>query len=414
MSSSSSDESLLITFQGQLSACQDDVDAAVLDRLREPINEIIVHFPVRLSDGSTKYFKGYRVQHSMARGPAKGGLRFDPIVHLDECKALAGYMTIKCSLQKLPFGGGKGGVKFNPREFLPEDVDAIARGFCYAIHDYIGGNKDVPAPDVGSNSRLMDVMTKAYNERTTLRDRAVFTGKSVGFDGSEGREEATGRGVMICVQEYAAHHKLNLQGMTYIVQGFGNVGSAVARLLAPLGMVCVGAGDHTGYLRSDEGLNVHKLSEHVRNTGGVRGYGNPNIALEGGADAFFSIPCDVVIPAALEHQLTQSIAKDRLACRVVVEAANGPTTLDAEEALRERGIPVLPDVLCNSGGVVVSYYEWLQNRRDERWEKTYVEQQLDTAMRTTFREVCELAKDKHITYRKAAFLLAIGRIAPHL
>lgn len=411
MNSTANENPLLSTFQAQLEACRGDVDAGVLDCLREPKNEIIVHFPVTLSNGTVQHFKGYRVQHSMARGPAKGGLRFHEIVHLDECKALAGWMTIKCALQRLPFGGAKGGIKFNPREYSKDDVDAIACAYCRAIRHYIGGDRDIPAPDVGSNARLMDVMTKAYNECTVVRDRAVFTGKSVGFDGSEGREEATGSGVMICIQEYARHRQMNLKGMTYVVQGFGNVGSAVARLLAPLGMVCVGVGDHTGYLKSEEGFNVHRLSEHVRESGGVAGYGGGTTV--DGAKEFFAIPCDVVIPAALELQITEELAK-QLQCRVVVEAANGPTSVAAETILNDRGIDVLPDVLCNSGGVVVSYFEWLQNRRQEHWEKVDIDNKLDATMRSSFRDVFNLATTKKVSFRKAAFLLALENIIPHL
>lgn len=250
--------------------------------------------------------KGYRVQHNNFCGPFKGGLRFHEIVYLDECKALAGWMTIKCALQNLPFGGAKGGIKFDPRAYVPMDVEKIAFAFCKAIRPYIGSHIDIPAPDVGTNARIMDIMTDAYNDSLRERDSAVFTGKSVVRGGSEGRAAATGMGVFLNIREYANAKGIDLKGATYIVQGFGNVGSHTAALLAPLGMVCVGIGDHTGYIACEEGFNVHRVGDYVKAHGGVQGYANGVVV--DGKDDFFAIECDFVIPAALELQIDDTTA----------------------------------------------------------------------------------------------------------
>ena len=308
-------------FQEQLTDAETDAIKCTVQLLHQPANEIIVNFPVTLSDGSCEVMKGYRVQHNNFCGPFKGGLRFHEIVYLDECKALAGWMTIKCALQRLPFGGAKGGIKFNPRTYAPADVEKIAFAFCKAIRPYIGPHVDIPAPDVGTNARLMDVMTDAYNDSCRVRETAVFTGKSVVRGGSEGRAAATGMGVYINVREYAKHKGIGLKGATYIIQGFGNVGSHTAALLAPLGMVCVGIGDHTAYLACEEGFNVHRVSEHVKAHGGVRGYVNGTVI--DSRESFFEIECDFVIPAALELQIDDTVAA-RMKCRAVFEAANGP------------------------------------------------------------------------------------------
>ena len=385
----------------------DDAERLALDLLRQPMRELIVHFPVRLADGTLRVFKGYRVQHNDWRGPCKGGLRFHEIVYLDECKALAAWMTLKCALQRLPFGGGKGGIKFDPRGVSSADLRAISEAFCSAIFPYVGSHADIPAPDVGTTSRVMDWMTRRYNERAPRRDMAAFTGKSERAGGTPGRVSATGRGVALCVRKYAEWRKLDLRGRTFAVQGFGNVGSHAALLLTELGMVLVAVGDHSGYLACAEGFNVHRLHEHVRTTGAVSGYASGASITRA---EFFATECDVLVPAALELQITREVA-ETLQCDVVVEAANGPTDHEADEFLRARGIDVVPDILANSGGVVVSYFEYLQNLRHEEWPLERVESQLERHMTETFDAVVAAADG--CTLRQAAFRLAIAQLAPH-
>lgn len=403
-------DNLYTLFQNQLSNIEEHMSTEenkTLKLLKQPMNEIIVNFPVKLDCGETVLFKGYRIQHNNFRGPFKGGLRFHEIVHLDECKALAGWMTLKCSLQNLPFGGGKGGIKFNPRDYSAENLERISRSFCKAIHNYIGSDIDIPAPDAGTNSKIMDWMTSEYNAKSAKRDMAVFTGKSVKFGGSHGRMAATGQGVTICIREYAKWKNIDLKGKTYLLQGFGNVGSFTAQLLNTLGLVCVGVGDFSGYLLCSEGFNIHKLNEHVKQNGCV---GNYESGKKVSREEFFKHSCDILIPAALELQITEEVAKT-LNCKLVVEAANGPTTHDADIIMKEANIDVLPDVLCNSGGVVVSYYEWLQNLRHESWPQEQVEKQLDERMVSTFHKVVECSNKNNCSLRDAAFTIAVENLS---
>ena len=335
--------SVLALFHAQLDDARPD--PYVLERLRRPQNEIIVQFPVRLSDGTTRFFKGYRIQHCDAMGPFKGGIRFHQACCLDASKALAGWMTIKCALQNLPLGGAKGGVKIDPRQLAPDDVHAIARQFCHAIHDYIGGDRDIPAPDVGTNASHMDTMSKAYNARSTQRDRAVFTGKSVGFDGSEGREEATGRGVMLCLREYARGRGIDL-GERTCCRALATSGARSRSSSRHKAGVRRRGGPHR-YIASPENFNVHRLAQHVREHGGCV------LRCRGGGAEAFSTPCDFVIPAALELQITAPIAERTGASRF--SRRQRPDGGRGRGDPRRQGIDVLPDVLCNSGGAVVSY-----------------------------------------------------------
>jgi len=374
--------------------------------LSQPRNEIIVNFPVSLDNGERRLFKGYRVQHNNTLGPYKGGLRFHQGVYLDECKALASWMTFKCSLQRLPFGGAKGGIKFNPREHSQSELERISKGFCRAMYRYIGQDKDIPAPDMGTNSQIMDWMTQMYQNISRNHQSGMFTGKSVECGGSRGREEATGTGVVICLQEWAKENNIELKGMSYVLQGFGNVGSFTAVLLSQLGMSCVGVGDHTGYRSSAEGFNVFKLKKYVKEHGSMEGYTSGESI---DREEFFQLDCDVMIPAALELQIGEKEAQE-IKAKVILEAANGPTNMEADLILAERGVVVIPDILANSGGVVVSYYEWLQNRRFEYWSRDEVIAKLDQKMRGTFREVSAFANKKGISLRMASYLLAIQNI----
>jgi glutamate dehydrogenase (NAD(P)+) len=402
---SSQDQNLYELFQAQLEQVQSE-HAQTVELLKQPQNEIIVHFPVTLDNGTTALFKGYRVQHNNVRGPFKGGLRYHEMVYLDECKALAAWMTIKCSLQGLPFGGAKGGIKFNPREHSPEELKRISKGFCDAIHPYIGSLKDIPAPDMGTSSRVMDWMAHQYNTTSPTRDMGVFTGKTVACGGSLGREAATGTGVAICLREYAAAKQLTLEGKTFIIQGFGNVGSFAAQLLQSLGMVCIGIGDHAEYRVCAEGFNVHKLREHVKRSGCIAGYESGVVVQK---EDFFAQECFAVIPAALELQIVAAVAKT-LKCQVVLEAANGPTDIAADAVLQQRNIDVIPDVLANSGGVVVSYFEWVQNLSHESWEESRVMSMLEKYMVRAFHHVWKRGKENGRALRMEAFATAIENL----
>lgn len=374
--------------------------------LSQPMNEIIVNFPVTLQNGKVDLFKGYRVQHNNILGPFKGGLRFHECVYLDECKALAFWMTLKCSLQKIPFGGGKGGIKFNPRNYEREDLKKISKKFAIALTNYIGSDVDIPAPDMGTNDQIMDWMLDAYNSQHKNIDFGVFTGKSVYCGGNITREGATGKGIYWCVKEWFAEREIDPKGKTFILQGFGNVGSHTAMLLHQMGMVLIGVGDHTGYWYNEEGFNVFRLTEHTKEHKCLDGYSKSDKISK--AD-FFKIKCDVVIPAALELQIDEDIAQN-LNCQVVVEAANGPTSSKADEILESKSIDVVPDILANSGGVIVSYLEWLQNKQSTLFDKEYCEKWLKKRMLETFREVSQVSKTKNVSRRVAAYHLALTRI----
>ena len=382
------------------------ISTDVVTLLSQPKNEIIVNFSVKLKSGELRMFKGYRVQHCNLLGPYKGGLRFHPNIYLDECKALAAWMSIKCALQCLPLGGGKGGIKMNPNDFCKEDLENITRKFTKALYLYIGEDKDIPAPDMGTNSQTMDWMMDTYNMFNNRHTKGVFTGKSVECGGSHGREEATGRGITICVSKWAEDNGIDLSGNTFMIQGYGNVGSYTALRLVKMGMILVAVGDHTGYLQSSEGFNVFKLKDYVNKNGSIKDYDNGTSITR---DEFFSIKCDIFIPAALELQICKKEA-EMLQCKVVVEAANGPTDIEGEKILEDKGIEILPDIMCNSGGVIVSYYEWLQNKRHEYWSLSEVREKLQKKMIDTYDKVSCISKKDGISYRMAAYKIALERI----
>lgn len=387
-----------------------NVDESVRTILAQPKNEIIIHFPVKLSNGKTKLFKGYRVQHNNILGPFKGGIRFHESVYLNECKALASWMTWKCALQNLPFGGGKGGVKFDPSQYSLEDLEHITRRFTHALGTNIGPEWDVPAPDVGTNSQVMDWMMDTYANMVSMSDKQavkrVVTGKSTICGGSAGREEATGRGIVHCITQWAKENRVDLPGKSLIVQGFGNVGSNTAGILARMGVSLQAVGDHTGYFSHPEGFNPHKLAEYTRANRSLAGYpGGQKISRED----FFSTKCDFFVPAALELQIGANEA-EALQCKVVVEGANGPTSVEGEDVLSKRGIPVIPDILANSGGVVVSYFEWLQNKRSEMWDIDDVREKLELRMTSTYQLVSEKARLLRVDMRTAAYAIALERL----
>ena len=386
------------------------LDASLKTILSQPKNELIIHFPVKMTSGKVELFKGYRVQHNNILGPFKGGFRFHQDVYLDECKALSTWMTWKCALQNLPFGGGKGGVKFNPSEHNVEDLERITRRFTHALGSNIGPDWDVPAPDMGTNAQIMDWMMDTYSNMVAAQDKqavkGVVTGKSVVCGGTPGREEATGRGIVHCITQWAKEKNFNLAGSTLAVQGFGNVGSHTAMILSRMGVSLIAVGDHTGYFVHPEGFNPYKLAEYTRIHRSLKGYpGGEQISRE----EFFAIKCDIMVPAATELQIGAQEAKN-LSCKVVVEAANGPTDLEGERIIEERNIDLLPDILANSGGVIVSYFEWLQNKRSESWDISDVRAKLERRMVQTYQHVSEKSRALGQNLRIAAYVIALERL----
>ena len=387
-----------------------DLDPNVAEILAQPKNEIITNFPVRMDNGKFQIFKGYRVQHNNILGPYKGGIRYHHEANLDEMKALASWMTYKSALHEIPFGGGKGGIKVDPRQHSKTELERITRRFTAALGSNIGPEFDIPAPDVGTNEQTMVWMMDTYmnivaqSERNSVR--GVVTGKSVTSGGSYGRREATGQGVVHCITEWAKDKNFNLDGAHVIIQGFGNVGTYTARLLSQKGAVVVGVGDVGGYIANPEGINPHKLSEHVAKTGSVAGYkGATKVTRE----EFFGLEADIFVPAALELELGLKEAK-ALKVKMVVEGANGPTYPEAEDYLLGKGVDVIPDILCNSGGVIVSYYEWLQNKRSEQWDTADVLARLEKRMKQTYANVRQYAQAHKTDWRTASYAIGLERL----
>jgi len=378
--------------------------------LSQPKNEIIINFPVRMDNGEVRLFKGYRVQHNNLLGPFKGGIRYHANVTLDDVKALASMMTWKGALMRLPFGGGKGGIKFDPRSVSRDELQRITRRFTHALGGNIGPEYDIPAPDVNTNAQTMAWMMDTYANMVGSFQKqsvkGVVTGKPVASGGTLGRAKATGQGMVHCVIEWAQETGHNLEGSTMTVQGFGNVGSNAAVILSKLGVSTIAVGDHTGYLLNPEGFNAHKLQDHVAAKGSIAGYpGGKSITRE----EFFATKADIFAPSALENQIGETEAR-ALNVKLVVEGANGPTTPAGEKILLDRGIDIIPDVLANSGGVTVSYYEWVQNKRSESWTEEEVDARLEKAMKRAYREVSDFSRTKKVDRRIAAYGLALQRI----
>ncbi|HEX2658535.1 MAG TPA: Glu/Leu/Phe/Val dehydrogenase, partial [Polyangia bacterium] len=349
-------------------------------------------------------------QHSNILGPFKGGIRYHEQVSLDEVKALASWMTYKCALHDIPFGGGKGGIKFNPREYSAGELERITRRFTHALGTNIGPEYDIPAPDVGTNGQIMVWMMDTYMNGVGFIDknanRGVVTGKTLNSGGSHGRETATGQGIVHCISEWARDRRFELNGATFSVQGFGNVGSNASKILARTGASLVATGDWKGYIFNGDGLNPYKLAEYVARTGSVVGYPS---ARDITREEFFATAVDIMIPAALELEIGIPEAK-AINCKLLIEGANGPTDTAAEPYLFEKGITLVPDILANSGGVLVSYYEWLQNKRSERWDLEEVEERLAKRMKRTYQAVVDYAETKKCDWRSAALCIALDRI----
>jgi glutamate dehydrogenase (NAD(P)+) len=380
--------------------------------LAQPKNEIIVHFPVLMDDGHHRLFKGYRVQHNNALGPYKGGLRFHPHVHLDDVKSLAVLMTMKCSLVRVPFGGGKGGVQCNPREFSRDELMRVTRRFCSAISNQLGPNYDIPAPDVGTNAQVMAWFADTYAQMSPELHRndnlAVVTGKPVEMGGSLGREKATGQGLVDILKEMLPELGMDISKITYSLIGFGNVGGWTGRLLNELGAKLVTVLDHTGAIHNPRGIDTSALSEYVASSagGGVGGFREADAISE---REFYAMPVDVFIPCALEQMITAKEAS-LINAKVVAEGANAPTTPDGDVVLLQRGIEILPAILCNAGGVTVSYFEWVQNKSSVYWTAEEVDAKLNNHMVMAARRT-KLARHKYeCDMRTAAYCAAIEQI----
>ncbi len=387
-----------------------NINSNLLKVLSKPENEIKINFPVKIN-GSMEIFSGYRVQHNNYLGPFKGGLRYHPSVSLDEVNALSQWMTYKCALQDIPFGGAKGGIKIDTSNYNEQDIEKITRGFTKALYPYIGSNKDIPAPDVNTNSKIMDWMTDEYNNisgnfNLTSNMRSVFTGKSIDFGGSYVREEATGRGVALIIREWSLKNNYNLKGKNYIVQGFGNVGYYTCELLNSYGMNLIAVGDHSGYIQSNEGFNIFNLKEYVDKNKTINGY---KYGKKINKETFFKIDCDIIIPSAIELQITKDNASS-INCDLIVEAANGPIDYDAEQILENKNIKIIPDILANSGGVLVSYYEWLQNKRDEYWSEKYIRDRFDEKICETFIKIYNLSIENKCSLRDASYNYALEKL----
>ncbi|HLM31364.1 MAG TPA: Glu/Leu/Phe/Val dehydrogenase dimerization domain-containing protein [Solirubrobacterales bacterium] len=370
-----------------------------------PYREVTVQIPVKLSDGKVHVYSGYRIQHNGARGPYKGGIRFHPDVDIDEVRALASLMTWKTAIAGVPFGGAKGGVNCPAKKLTPAEVQTIARSFMNKIEKVLGPTRDIPAPDVNTNAQVMAWLMDEYG-KLHGHSPAVVTGKPIALEGSLGREAATGRGCVYMFREAAPQLGLSPADTTFVVQGYGNVGSWAARIMQQLGARMVGVSNADGAIRNDAGIDANQLHDHIERGGGITEFEAADVI---DAADLIAIPCDVFIPAALGGMIHESNA-DRMQCKVLVEGANSPTTPAADRILREKGVYIIPDVMANAGGVVVSYFEWVQNLQHFRWEEREVNDKLGTVMRRSFREVNGRAKEGGLDLREAAYLVGIERV----
>jgi glutamate dehydrogenase (NAD(P)+) len=384
-----------------------NLEAGIWKILTHPKRQITVSCPVQMDNGEIEVFTGYRVQYSMTLGPAKGGIRYHPGVTLDEVTALAAWMTWKCAVAQIPFGGGKGGIACDPTRMSRRELEALTRRYVAEIIDAIGPEKDVPAPDVNTNDQVMAWVMDTYSMHVGHTETAVVTGKPLELGGSLGRREATGRGVMIMARESAKHAGFDINGATVAVQGFGNVGSVSADLLARVGARIVAITDWKGGVLNQKGLDIGRLMDHVRTHKTVAGFPDGDPITN---EQLFELEVDVLIPAALENQIMVENAP-KIRAKVIVEGANGPTTPDAHGILHERGVFVVPDILANSGGVTASYFEWVQDRYGYFWTEREVNERLEDKMCEAFTAVLDTAKKYGVDMRTAAYVVAIHRVA---
>jgi glutamate dehydrogenase len=376
------------------------------DLLKEPLVTLTVRIPVRMDDGSVKVFTGYRCQHNNAVGPTKGGIRFHPSVTVEEVQALSMWMSVKCGVVGLPYGGGKGGIICDPREMSIGELERLSRGYVRAISQIVGPTKDIPAPDVFTNSQVMAWMMDEYSRLREFDSPGFITGKPLVLGGSHGRETATAKGVTICIEEAAKRRGISLKDARIIVQGFGNAGSYLAKFMHDAGAKVVGISDAYGALYDANGLDIDALLDMRDSFGTVTTKCKNTISNR----QLLEMPCDILVPAAIENQITAANAH-RIQASIVVEAANGPTTLEATKILADRGILLVPDVLANAGGVTVSYFEWAQNNQGLYWDEEQVEERLRQVMVRSFETVYQMAQDHDVHMRLAAYMVGIQRMA---
>ena len=387
----------------QLLGLEDDLYAV----LRVPSRELKVYIPVRMDTGHIQVFEGFRVQHNFARGPAKGGIRYAPDVNLDEVKALSAWMTWKCAVVNVPFGGAKGGIICDPHQMSLGELERMTRRYTAELMDFIGPDKDVPAPDMNTNEQTMAWIMDTYSMHARHTVNAVVTGKPVALGGSLGRREATGRGVLICVNEAIKRFNLTPEQTTVVVQGSGNVGGIGAELMWQKGYKVVAISDIAGGIYNANGLNIPHVLEYLNQYKSLEGY--PDVELVDNK-ALLEIPCDVLAPCATENQITSENA-GRIKCKILAEGANGPTTPKADKILHESGVFVIPDILANAGGVTVSYFEWVQDRMGYFWSEAEVNERLELKMVASFNELCHYAEKHDVDTRTAAYMMAIDRVA---
>ncbi|MEM1955001.1 MAG: Glu/Leu/Phe/Val dehydrogenase [Nitrososphaerota archaeon] len=374
--------------------------------LKHPKLQLTVSIPVRMRDGSIRTFIGYRVQHNNARGPYKGGIRYYPTTSLEEVTALAMLMTYKCAVVDLPFGGAKGGVACNPKELTREEIERITRRYTYMIYDVIGPYKDIPAPDVYTDAQVMAWIMDTYSQLAGRQTPEVVTGKPISLGGSEGREEATGLGVAIGLREAAKALNMGIKGLRVAVEGFGNVGSYAALYLHEWGAKVVAVSDSKGGIYNPEGLNVPKLIEHKRRTGSVLGFEGAKAITD---EELLHLDVDALVPAAVEGSINAKTVEG-VKAKVISEGANGPVTSDADRVLNEKGVFVVPDILANAGGVTVSYFEWVQNLKRERWTKEEVLSRMEAKLVKAFHDVLSTSRKYAVSNRMGAMCLAVDRV----
>jgi glutamate dehydrogenase (NAD(P)+) len=384
-----------------------DLEAGLRKILRVPQRELTVHFPVKMDDGRIEVYTGYRIQHNITRGPAKGGVRYHTSVDIDEVRALSMWMTWKCATVNIPYGGAKGAVVVDPKQLSISELERLTRRYTSEISLLIGPDKDIPAPDVGTNPQVMAWIMDTFSMHSGHTVPAVVTGKPINIGGSQGRNESTARGLVYILREASRHLSFDITGAKVAIQGFGNVGAVSARVLDEMGATIVAVSDSCGGVYSRNGLPINDVMAHKARTGSVIDFPDADRITN---EELLELPCDILIPAALENQITKQNAA-RIKARVIGEAANGPTTPDADEILYDRGVFVLPDILAGAGGVTVSYFEWVQGLQEFFWNEREVNAQLERVMVNAFQNVLRIAQERRQHMRTAAYLLSVDRVA---